>query len=67
MRHVVITETLVRVVPVNIDSDEAALEHVKQQYGKGEIVLEAEDYFDCSIDLARKSERHCQRFRHSYS
>lgn len=46
-----ITETLSRIVDIEADSEEGALEKVRQAYIKENIVLSAEDYIDTEIEI----------------
>lgn len=46
-----ITETLSRIVDIEADSEEGALEKVRQAYKKEEIVLDANDYLDTEMKV----------------
>ena len=46
-----ITETLSRIVDIEADSEEGALEKVRQAYKREEIVLNADDYLDTEIEV----------------
>ncbi len=42
-----ITETLFRVITVNAEDEQLAVDWVSEQYGKGNIILDGND-FDCA-------------------
>ncbi|MGE5495547.1 MAG: DpnD/PcfM family protein [Burkholderiales bacterium] len=46
-----ITETLQRVIDVDADSPDDAIEKVRKQYLNQEIVLDSSDYVDTDISL----------------
>ncbi|MCW6660008.1 DpnD/PcfM family protein [Aerococcaceae bacterium NML191292] len=46
-----ITETLSRVVEVNANSSDEAINIVRQLYEEREIVLDSSDYLETEIDL----------------
>lgn len=49
--QVEITETLQRVVEVEAESEEEAIETIEEQYRDEEIVLDYNDFMGCEIDI----------------
>ena len=54
MKYIVrITETLVRNLPIEANSADEAIEHVIAHYSDCDIVLDANDWHDTIIDIAK--------------
>jgi hypothetical protein len=50
--RVQITETLQKIVEVEVDNKDRALEIVSEQYGRADIVLTSEDFKDVELEVA---------------
>ena len=48
-----IKETLSRIIDIEADSEEGAIEKVRKQYMKEEIVLSADDYVETEINIQK--------------
>jgi hypothetical protein len=49
-----VCETLIRIVTVEAQSEEQALEFVKYDYNNAELVLDSDDFFDVDFNLVNK-------------
>ena len=48
-----ITETLSRTIETDAESEEVALEKVRQMYRNGDIILDASDYIETEISVKK--------------
>lgn len=49
-----VCETLIRIVTVEAQSEEQALEFVKYDYNNAELVLDSDDFFDVDFNLVNR-------------
>jgi hypothetical protein len=49
--QVEVCETLIRIVTVEAQSEEQALEFVRYDYNNAELVLDSDDFFDVDFNL----------------
>jgi hypothetical protein len=49
-----VCETLIRIVTVEAQSEEQALEFVRYDYNNAELVLDSDDFFDVDFNLVNK-------------
>lgn len=49
-----VCETLIRIVTVEAQNEEQALEFVKYDYNNAELVLDSDDFFDVDFNLVNK-------------
>jgi hypothetical protein len=52
--QVEVCETLIRIVTVEAQSEEQALEFVRYDYNNAELVLDSDDFFDVDFNLVNK-------------
>jgi hypothetical protein len=52
--QVEVCETLIRIVTVEAQSEEQALEFVKYDYNNAELVLDSDDFFDVDFNLVNQ-------------
>ena len=52
--QVEVCETLIRIVTVEAQSAEQALEFVRYDYNNAELVLDSDDFFDVEFEIVNK-------------
>ena len=52
--QVEVCETLIRIVTVEAQSEEQALEFVRYDYNNAELVLDSDDFFDVDFNLVNQ-------------
>ena len=52
--QVEVCETLIRIITVEAQSEEQALEFVKYDYNNAELVLDSDDFFDVEFNLVNQ-------------
>ena len=52
--QVEVCETLIRIVTVEAQSEEQALEFVRYDYNNAELVLDSDDFFDVEFEIVNK-------------
>jgi hypothetical protein len=52
--QVEVCETLIRVITVEAQSEEQALEFVRYDYNNAELVLDSDDFFDVEFNLVNQ-------------
>jgi hypothetical protein len=52
--QVEVCETLIRIITVEAQSEEQALEFVKYDYNNAELVLDSDDFFDVDFNLVNQ-------------
>ena len=52
--QVEVCETLIRVITVEAQSEEQALEFVRYDYNNAELVLDSDDFFDVDFNLVNQ-------------
>lgn len=52
--QVEVCETLIRIVTVEAQSEEQALEFVRYDYNNAELVLDSDDFFDVDFNLVNR-------------
>ena len=52
--QVEVCETLIRIITVEAQSEEQALEFVRYDYNNAELVLDSDDFFDVDFNLVNQ-------------